>query len=318
MRSLVETWQMPGAGSRSSTRECVLEGSRVQKHMAFQTTRNTRHYKCKEHKNQRIDSRPASRKSVRGEEKQHNSIGQSIHNARPLKTGLNAIAMVRVPHQKWHQLMESVIGHIIPFFCPQRLLPYQSMNEEDPLWPLQYTHPPKLEQLSMDQGDISRRLPDKVLECLWVMESQKMPLELPQWTARDPVVKRMATLAAEHSSSPLSCSPRPSFSIPSESTTPPTRVTSEQSSISQTHPEGKPHAAAQQLPEPTLQSSRKVPAQTLRKSQQQRHRKKADTSRLPKPSWSKERIHQSKSRIQKRSTHSMRTRSQGAPVSYAL
>ena len=216
------------------------------------------------------------------------------------------------------KLTEPVIGHIILFFCPQRLLSYRSMNDEDPSWLVHYTHPSRIEHLNMKEGDTSRRPPDEILERLWVMESQKAPLELPQWTVRDPVVKRMAMAASEHSSSLLSCSPGLSNSVPSESATPPTCVDSELNSFADGNSGNLSHAAAQHLTERSPQSPRKLLAQTLRKDRKQDFSKTLKISRPSRPSGIKERAHPSKSRNQKRRSHSMRTRSQRTTVFCAL
>ena len=205
-----------------------------------------------------------------------------------------------------------IIGHIIPFFCPQRLLPYQSMNEDDLSGLLQYRQPPQIEQLSINEGDTSRRIPDEVLERFWVMDSQKASVELPPWTVRDPVVQKIAMSATEFPSTPLSCNSGASSFVSVEPMTPPSLEISEQNSISQTVSVPQSQAPVQLLPLSMLRSSPKVLAQILRKRQQQPSAKKVDVSHLSKPSGIKKRAHRPISRTSKPPLHSMQTRSRTA------
>ena len=188
---------------------------------------------------------------------------------------------------------------------------------EDPSGLLQYTRPPPIEQLSMNEGDVSRRLPDEILERLWVMKSQERPLELPQWTARDPVVKKIATFAVEHPSSPLSCSPESSFITPPGSPTFPTVPTSKESNTPRTSPESGTDSMAnlQQLRRSTLKTSGKASAQPIRKSQRQCQTKKAP---LSKSSGIKKQVYKSTSRTRSLPGITRQTRSQGVTKFYAL
>ena len=187
---------------------------------------------------------------------------------------------------------------------------------EDPSGLLQYTSPPQIERLSMNEGDLSRRLPDEVLEQLWVMKSQELPLELPQWAARDPVVKKMAVFAVGPSS-PLSCSPGSSFITPPGSPTFPTLQTSKESNTPRTSPQSGTDSMVnvQQFHKSTCKSSGKASAQTIRKSQRQFQTKKVDISRLSKSSGIKKHVYKSTSQTR---THRIQTRSQGVTKFYAL
>lgn len=206
------------------------------------------------------------------------------------------------------------IGHIIPFFCPQILLSYKSMAEEDPSGLLRYTHPQNIKQLHMNEDDTSKRLCEDDLGRYWRVDSQKVPLKLPQWAARDPVIKQIAASAIEHPSLLPNCTPESSvFKCPRF--TSPAQQTTEQSSISKVTSKDS-MGYVQQLPEPTFKPSPKALSQTMRKSKSQTT--KVNISRQTLPSGIKKRVSKVTSRTQKLPSHTMQTRSQDSLTFYAL
>ena len=119
------------------------------------------------------------------------------------------------------------IDHITPLFCPLRLVPYRSMNEEDPSGLLHYPHPPHIEQLNLKEGDPSRRIDDESLQRYWMMSSQKASVKLPIWTIRDSILQKIAMSTTDYTGSKLSYgSESPSFT-PAVSMTSPTLKISE-------------------------------------------------------------------------------------------
>lgn len=186
---------------------------------------------------------------------------------------------------------------------------------------VQWAHPPQIEQLRMNEGDKSRRLPDEFLEQFWAVDSQKIPLQLPQWTTRDPIVKQMAL---KNPSSPQTHSPKSSFSTPSHFASPPKLQTSERSSILHVGPENVTYASntpmtdTKQLPEPRLKSSRKASMQGNRKGRGRSGTKAVHFLRPSKPSAIKKQAYGHTSRTKAAARHTMQTRSQGATTLYAL
>ncbi|MCJ1465104.1 hypothetical protein MMC07_003720 [Pseudocyphellaria aurata] len=184
-------------------------------------------------------------------------------------------------------------GHFNPFFCPDRLLSYNSMVE-DPSGLLKYSHPPQIEQLHLKEDDKSNRLSEEDLEQYWGMDSQKWPRELPQWVRRDPVVKKITIYEIEHPSVPPSCSTESSIFTWSRSRSP-TMQTADESNISKVASKDSilPHVPLAKL---NSTSSPKASSPKMRKSKQQPQN----------------------SRIRRLPSHTMQTRSQDALAFYAL
>ncbi|MCJ1462123.1 hypothetical protein MMC07_000723 [Pseudocyphellaria aurata] len=207
-------------------------------------------------------------------------------------------------------------GHLNPFFCPERLITYNSMVE-GPFGLLKYSHPPQLERLHMKEDDKSKRLSEEDLERYWGMDSQKIRRKLPRWAKRDPVIKKITTYEIEHSSVPPSCStesistPTPSrFRSPTVQTTDEsdTKVASKNSTL--------PHVQLPRLnPIPSFPNAS---SSKMRKSKQQPQTKTADTSCLSLPPGVQKRGPKVSSRIHKVPSHTMQTRSRDALTFYAL
>ena len=215
--------------------------------------------------------------------------------------------------------MQTTIVHINPLFCPQSLLPYNSVGENAPGL-LQYCRPAQIEKLSMNEDDKSRRHSDYLLERLWMMDSQEIPLRLPQWTTRDPVVKTIASTTIEHQNSRLSWSSTSSFVTPSKLVSPPKFENNARSDLIQLNPTSQTDSMVHmpKLPEPTFKPSKKFAAQTTRQDQLLSWTKKPNASRLSKPSGIKKNIRKRTRRSQNQPRHPMQTRSRGAITFYAL
>ena len=83
------------------------------------------------------------------------------------------------------------LDHVAFWFCPWRLRSYRSQGHEpsDFLF-LQALHPTDL-NVHVEEGDPSKRVPERCLEDIWAMPSPSNVLHLPLWAKWDDVVQRM-------------------------------------------------------------------------------------------------------------------------------
>jgi hypothetical protein len=81
--------------------------------------------------------------------------------------------------------------HPIPSFCAQSLIEYRSMDAPPLFRYLDARNRTKIEELKIEEGDSSRRLPDRTLERYWDMNSQETPSRLPPWAKTDKTLQRI-------------------------------------------------------------------------------------------------------------------------------
>ena len=81
----------------------------------------------------------------------------------------------------------SDIEHFNPYFCPQTLVEYRSMDAPDVLGYLEALRRRQFEGFNIEQIETSKRLDQKTLERCWGRNSQDSPLELPDFATNYPI-----------------------------------------------------------------------------------------------------------------------------------
>lgn len=133
---------------------------------------------------------------------------------------------------------------------------------------LGYERQGRIEELRIKPGDVSRRLPDAMLEKYWAMpDTQERPPELPPWAKQDEFLQQIAkgyVSESPRSASTLSRSDGHSVGWTAQAST--TTSMSETKNSEKGHPNDTIEAGTElQLPSPAKQFSPAVPAQANRK-----------------------------------------------------
>ncbi|KAI9784228.1 MAG: hypothetical protein M1816_000900 [Peltula sp. TS41687] len=110
--------------------------------------------------------------------------------------------------------------HMIPWFCPKRLVDFRSEDIPALSEALGYGERGRIEDLRIEPGEVSRRLPDHLLEKLWALNSQERPRELPPWAKQNNIANQDPAWVVDESVSP---SPVSSASPSPPSASPPSR-----------------------------------------------------------------------------------------------
>ncbi|KAF7507653.1 hypothetical protein GJ744_010206 [Endocarpon pusillum] len=100
--------------------------------------------------------------------------------------------------------------HLNETFCPKALGSYTTQDGVELAEMLARQRAIQIDDLHIEQGDISRRLSQDMLEKAWARSSQNHRFHIPFWAHADPVVKQSVTLTSDSRSFSVSPSPSPS------------------------------------------------------------------------------------------------------------
>jgi hypothetical protein len=91
--------------------------------------------------------------------------------------------------------------HPISTFCSRSLVDYRSMDAPDMMKFLDKRHQIQVEDLQINEDDVSKRLDDEMLSRYWDQETEEKPLKLPPWFKEDKVIEQIIAAERRHNSS---------------------------------------------------------------------------------------------------------------------